>query len=113
MAALQARGVDAAPPSTAFGGPPPPLRGGGTGRGLRDHFQNAVEALVFEDILRRETQHSDAMLCKPSVTALIVPNALLKIVRASIDLYGESGRRAVEIQDVGTDGMLAAKPKSF
>jgi len=65
------------------------------------------EPLLIKDIAGRKAKQVDAPLRQPRV-ALRVMNRLFGIVmRRSIDLHRQAGRRTKEIDDVRSDRMLA------
>ena len=82
-------------PSTASGGPPPPLRGGGTDCHAGDHPENTLQPMIIQNVLSREAEDGYASLRKPTIAPLIVCDALRKIVRTAIDLDTKAGRGAI------------------
>ena len=61
-------------------------------------------------ILGPKPDHPNALSCQPSVAADIPTRLILLTVNLSIDLHRQPRGGAVEVEDVGSDRMLAPKP---
>ena len=72
---------------------------------MRDGGEDVSGSLL--DVVGGEAEDADALGREPVGPALVV--LLPVVVRGAIDFDGEFGRRTIEIEDVGTDGVLAAE----
>jgi hypothetical protein len=68
--------------------------------------------MVVEDITGGYAQHTDAPLSEPFVATDVVSDLIWMVMRDSVDLDRKSGGCAIEVQDIGPDGMLAPKAQS-
>jgi hypothetical protein len=84
--------------------------GGGGGDRLRDARQDIFQALIIQNICRRNAKHSNSFSRQPTITAFIMLRLLLVIMQGPIYLNRQSGRRTIKIQNVWPNRMLAPKP---
>jgi hypothetical protein len=60
-------------------------------------------------IRRRNVQYRHTLFLQPSVAAFVVPRPIAHAVTYSVYLDRKACFRAIEVEDVGTDRMLATK----
>src|SRR2546426_7225219 len=82
---------------------------------LKKYAVNGPHHLVsmLVDIANRNPQDSKALCLKPGITALVICPPSVVIVRWTVDLDHEPGGRAIEVDEVGPDRMLAAEPPTI
>ena len=73
-------------------------------------MQNPFE--IAEHIARRNPLNFNFAEIEPRRAALVVRDFIRMLVNPAIDLHGQPRLDTVEIEDVGTDWVLAAKPRS-
>jgi hypothetical protein len=71
-------------------------------------LNNALE--IGEDIARCDAERPNALFEQPSVATFIVNDT--KVVRLAIHFDAELGLIAVEIENIGSGGMLASKAQA-
>jgi hypothetical protein len=67
---------------------------------------------IGQDLICRNSQSSDALCREPNVSPFISLGLFTQIMAPAVDLDGKARRRTVEIEDVGTERMLATEPRS-
>ena len=77
---------------------------------LLDAVQHPFE--IAEHIARGDPIDIDAPQAEPFRASAVVGNLVRMLVKPPVDLYGQPRLVAVEVEDVGADRMLAAKPHS-
>ena len=72
---------------------------------------DAVEDLghVLVDVLHDDAEDSIPLLFEPCVSGLIARPLFVVIVRWTVDFDDEPRRWAVEVHEIGTDGLLSTK----
>jgi hypothetical protein len=64
---------------------------------------------VAAQLHRRNAHDCHAVLLEPSVTVFVVLRPIAHIVAYAVNLDGEMRFRAIEVEDIGADRMLAAE----
>ena len=64
---------------------------------------------IVQDNSGRKTKNPESPRLKPGRSTTIVANPVRVLVNLTVDLQRKPERRAKEVQDVGTDGMLSPK----
>ena len=89
------------------------LRHVGSRRDVDDHLQDAFQRPIVEDIPGSDAHDAYPMLGEPAVALPIVVYLRRMVVMRTVDLDGEAGLGAVEIEDVAPDRMLTPEPQAF
>jgi hypothetical protein len=78
---------------------------------LRGESNNGVRRFIdiAAQLCRWNTHHCHAVFLKPSVALFIVLRPIAHVVAYAVDLDGEMRFRAIEVEDIGSDRMLAAE----
>lgn len=86
------------------------MEGGG---GSHYCFKHALSLIVFQHHGRRKSQHANAPIRQPGVAAFVMPHLIRVIMPRTVDFDGQPMRWEVEIQDVGTDGVLPTESQTL
>ena len=76
---------------------------------MRDVGKHILQVAVFQNIDSSNANHCDALAGQPFIPTLIVCKLPGILMPSSIDLDGYPRSRTVEIENIGTDGVLPAK----
>jgi len=79
---------------------------------LPDGLQNPFQRFISQHVGGAKSHHPNPLLHKPGLTPLIVLRLRGTIMGESVDLDREARRRAIEIENVGSDRMLSAKAQT-
>ena len=61
---------------------------------------------ISQNLPRRNSEHRNSQLCQKVVAPFIFFRSVTNVMRQTIDLDAEPGRRTIEIQHIGANRML-------
>jgi len=64
---------------------------------------------IAAQLRRGNAHHCHAVFLEPSVTLFVMLRPIAHVVAYAVDLNGEMGFRAIEVEDIRSDRMLAAE----
>src|SRR5580704_468852 len=100
-------------PATAGEGDHPEgvVEGAQDSKALRRESNDGVRRFIdiAAQLRRRNAHHCHAVFLEPSVTLFVMLRPIAHVVAYAVDLNGEMGFRAIEVEDIRSDRMLAAE----
>ncbi len=79
---------------------------------MLDRLKNEFQIVPLQDVRGRDAQNCDVSACEPSGSLLVMANLFCGVVCGAFDFDGESHRGAIEVENVGTDWMLATEAEA-
>ncbi len=85
------------------------MRAGGGGGGLLDREQNPLQRLVAQHVSGANPKNCYPLCREPGLATLVMTGLRNRIVREAVNLDRETSMRAVEVENVRADRVLAAE----
>ncbi len=79
---------------------------------MLDRLKNEFQIVPLEDVRGRDAQNGNVSACEPSGSLLVMANLFCGVVCGAFDFDSEPHRGAIEVENVGTDWMLATEAKA-